>query len=158
MLYCPYIYCGAQSPDYAHGRSLGGTWPTTVTALAPLEAVLDHVPPTLQFRMLAGQIGEIALKRNHDVRFQGNPVIALRVLCRRRTCDPLNDTRRRLSRRLRDLGRSVTACKLDGALTKAGSKKGSFMPIRTLAEAISHYGRVAYLLTDSWAAHEYCDD
>jgi hypothetical protein len=30
---------------------------------------------------------------------------------------------------------------------KAGIKEGPIMPIRTLAEAISHYGRDAYLLT-----------
>jgi hypothetical protein len=30
---------------------------------------------------------------------------------------------------------------------QAGTKEGPIMPIRTLAEAISHYGREAYLLT-----------
>jgi hypothetical protein len=30
---------------------------------------------------------------------------------------------------------------------KTGTKEGPIMPIRTLAEAISHYGREAYLLT-----------
>jgi hypothetical protein len=36
---------------------------------------------------------------------------------------------------------------VDAAPPQAGTRKGPIMPIRTLAEAISHYGREAYLLT-----------
>jgi hypothetical protein len=36
---------------------------------------------------------------------------------------------------------------VDDARPPAGTKEGPTMPIRTLTEAISHYGREAYLLT-----------
>jgi hypothetical protein len=38
-------------------------------------------------------------------------------------------------------------CDMVSASPKAAIKEGPIMPIRTLAEAISHYGREAYLLT-----------
>src|ERR1700684_200001 len=44
-------------------------------------------------------------------------------------------------------GMRPTSTIADSAPPQAGTKEGPTMPIRTLAEAISHYGREAWLLT-----------